>query len=301
MAMTELELIQRINELPDNKELKSIYKKAFIRLAKDLKKWDKDFATMTDSQKSEFKRKLIVAKRMQNVLNAVEKDVHLNILNTIKTAGAMSYNGTYFFMEKKYELELGNVLISDEELLALANKPIFSKNFSKRLHNNTQIVSQRASQAIADGLVRGEGYAIIAQRLQSFTNMAYNNALRISRTESGRVASITNFQAAKNIKTMGIDIKKKWVATLDKKTRTDHRMLDGKTIELKELFTVNGYQALHPHAFGAASEDVNCRCVLINVIDDIAPEYRMDNESKQTIKDMSYEEWLKTRNSSSGT
>lgn len=300
MAMTEQELIQQINALPDNRELKKIYKNAFLRLAKDLKNWDKDFATMTDSQKSEFKRRLVVAKRMQNVLNGVEKDTHLNILRTIKNAGSMSYNGTYFILEKKYEIELGTVLISDEELIALANKPIFKKNFSTRLHSNTQVVAQRATQAITDGLVRGEGYAIIAKKLQSLTNMAYNNALRISRTESGRVASITNFQAAKNVKNMGIDVKKKWVATLDMKTRSDHRQLDGQTLSLPDLFKINGYEALHPHEFGAASEDVNCRCVLINVIDDIAPEFRMDNESKKTIQNMSYEEWLEAR-SSSGT
>ena len=54
----------------------------------------------------------------------------------------------------------------------------------------------------------------------------------------------------------GADILKQWDATLDKKTRKAHRLLD-------EPFEINGHKAMYPSNFGIPSLDINCRCAIL--------------------------------------
>lgn len=295
MAMTELELVQLINSLPNNAKLKKIYSDAYKRLLVDLDKWVDAYPTLTDSQKREFIRKAEIANRLDNVLSEVNGKVQRNIFDTIIKAGKLSHDYNMYRIESKFNLDLGDVLINDKALIALANKPTNGKAFSERLHNDTNKVATATNQAITDGLVQGKSYREIARGVRDLTNMAYNNALRISRTESGRVANVTNYQASKELVEHGFDVKKQWVSTLDMRTRSDHALLDKQEAGVDEYFKVNGNKALHPHGFGIASEDINCRCAIINVIDDVRPETRRDNQSKETIKDMSYAEWLESK------
>lgn len=77
---------------------------------------------------------------------------------------------------------------------------------------------------------------------------------------------------------------KTWDATLDEKTRTTHRQLNGRTVAWDEYFwTVNG-AALYPGGFGIPEEDINCRCVL---------QCNINGNYKRVKNKTSYEAWLK--------
>ena len=63
-------------------------------------------------------------------------------------------------------------------------------------------------------------------------------------------------------------VKKRWVATRDNRTRDSHRAVNGETVQLDGVFS-NGLA--YPHAEGApASETVNCRCTYEHVVDYLA-------------------------------
>lgn len=296
MQTTERELLNKINAMPDNKAMKELYRQLYLSLAKELSNWIKDFPEMTTNQQREFIRQGEVAKYLERICGQLDIDVNVNVSEVLKDVGALSYNGTYYQLEKNNGINLGKVLFDDNALMQVVNTPINGKLFSERLH--AAIIDKlqpRVTQAVVNGILRGEGYRLIAARLRNTTNMAYNDALRIARTEGGRISSTMNYTASKEIEAKGIDVKKQWVTTLDRRTRQDHIELDGKTIGVDEYFEVSGHRALHPHGFHVASEDINCRCAVINVIDDVEPEYRLDNESKQQIKNMSYDQWLKNK------
>ena len=93
MAMTELELVQLINSLPNNAKLKKIYSDAYKRLLVDLDKWVDAYPTLTDSQKREFIRKAEIANRLDNVLSEVNGKAQRNIFDTIIKAGELSQIG----------------------------------------------------------------------------------------------------------------------------------------------------------------------------------------------------------------
>ena len=40
-------------------------------------------------------------------------------------------------------------------------------------------------------------------------------------------------------------------------------MLDGQTRELDKPFEVEGRKSMHPSGFGITSEDIHCRCALL--------------------------------------
>ena len=294
--MTEQELIQLIDKMPENDELKKVYREAYKSLSIELKKMVKEYQNMTVSQQVEFKRKGYVAEHLAEILKGLDEKVNTNVLETVKSVGKLSFNGTYYNLETKYNLNLGSVLLNDKELMQIVLTPIAGHYFSTRLHSHISKLTKQVTQAILDGLVRGESYQKIAGRLRDLTNMSYNNALRISRTEAGRVGSETNYKATKEIQAKGIDVKKQWASILDRRTRTDHAALDNEIVGVDEYFKINGLQALHPHGFGDASEDINCRCIIVNVIDDIKPEFRRDNISGETITDISYSDWQKMKN-----
>lgn len=79
-------------------------------------------------------------------------------------------------------------------------------------------------------------------------------------TESLRVYSEGQWDCANLIDG---DIVKIWNTMLDDKVREEHWYLEGDEKPLGEYFyTLSGDRALHPHGFGVASLDCNCRCYL---------------------------------------
>lgn len=59
--------------------------------------------------------------------------------------------------------------------------------------------------------------------------------------------------------------KKTWVTMRDKKVRKTHRNVDGKTIDIMNLFDVGGLLMRYPKDYDADStgkETVNCRCTI---------------------------------------
>ena len=123
--------------------------------------------------------------------------------------------------------------------------------------------------------------------MQSNRTAAVRNARTAvtSAQNSGRVETYRKAAA------MGIEIKKRWLATEDERTRDSHRELDGVTVELNEAFP-NGLQ--YPgDPKGAPAEVYNCRCTMLSIL----PKYNADlHNTGNTVE--SYKEWLKERENS---
>lgn len=142
---------------------------------------------------------------------------------------------------------------------------------------------------ITQGILQGEPIPDIAARLERVVGMDYNAAIRNARTattgaqNSGRVASYKRAEA------MGIDLQQEWLATLDKRTRHEHRILDGQRVAVGKKFSVNGDTIEYPGDPNAKGYLIyNCRCTLVPAIKGYdqsdAPRY-------SKLGDMTYDEW----------
>lgn len=116
---------------------------------------------------------------------------------------------------------------------------------------------------ITNCLLNSLSYSVIDKNLCNISNTGMNNAYRIARTEGHMIQNQSAMDAANKAKQKGADVVKQWDATLDDRTRPHHAMLDGQTRELDKPFEINGRKAMYPSVFGIASEDIHCRCALL--------------------------------------
>ena len=86
--------------------------------------------------------------------------------------------------------------------------------------------------------------------------------------------------AANKAKDNGADVVKQWDATLDSRTRPHHAQLDGQIRELDKPFEVASRKAMYPSGFGIASEDILCRCALLQ-----RAKWALDDDELQTLKE----------------
>ena len=91
---------------------------------------------------------------------------------------------------------------------------------------------------------------------------------------------------------MGIEVRKRWVATLDSRTRPTHRQLDGEAADVEGKFP-NGCR-FPGDPQGPAAEVWNCRCTLVSDLDgyDALSAGRMD----KNLEGISYEDWKAGKN-----
>lgn len=124
-------------------------------------------------------------------------------------------------------------------------------------------LKKKITSEISRGISSAMTYNDIARNISGFANINLNNAMRIARTEGHRINIKSSMDAQKRAKEKGADIVKQWDASLDSKTRPHHRELDGQIRELDEDFTYSGGSVSAPSYFGIPSEDINCRCALL--------------------------------------
>jgi SPP1 gp7 family putative phage head morphogenesis protein len=166
---------------------------------------------------------------------------------------------------------------------------------------------EKIGDVIASSILQGKSVPKIARDLEIVVGMNKSSAVRNARSaitgaqNAGRQASFAH--AAE----MGIDVRKRWVATKDSRTRDSHRDLDGTTVPWNEPFhTILGSVIMHPGDRNAKPGDFyNCRCTMRTVEKPgIEAEPRMmrvrdpKTGKNVVVSEMTYrqwERWVKSR------
>jgi len=166
-----------------------------------------------------------------------------------------------------------------------------SQGLYKRLGEDITLLKAKITAQVSRGISTGMSYHQVAQHLAGETNIGFNNAVRIARTEGHRIQCQAGMDACYKAKEKGADVLKRWDATLDARTRDSHAKVDGQIRELDEKFS-NGL--MYPgDPSGGAAEVVNCRCALTQKARWALerPRYRLDNETGEIIQCNSYAEF----------
>ncbi len=130
--------------------------------------------------------------------------------------------------------------------------------------------------------------------MSQLTEISFNNAYRIARTEGGRISTQAQLDSIKESINEGADLLKRWDLTLDNRTRQVHLELDGQTVEYNEYFKSSIGEAFAPHNFGIPTQDINCRCRLSSVPRwdlDSKNSTRWDNIKGKIIPYKTYKQW----------
>lgn len=153
-----------------------------------------------------------------------------------------------------------------------------NKGLYKRLGEDVDLLKRKITAQVSRGIATGMSFEQVAQQLAGYTNIGFNNAVRIARTEGHRIQVQSGMDACYKAKEKGADVVKQWDSTLDSNTRESHQKVDGEIRELDEKFS-NGLM-FPGDPSGGAAEVVNCRCALLQ-----RAKWALDEQELATLKE----------------
>lgn len=142
---------------------------------------------------------------------------------------------------------------------------LYGQKLSQKLYDDAYNTAKKTVGRISKGIAMNSSYATIALEIAKTGTATVNQALRITRTEAHRIHEEVKFKTINQAADKGADIVKQWDASIDRRTRKSHAALDGQLREIDQPFKspTSGHTAMYPGGFGIASEDINCRCVVL--------------------------------------
>ena len=208
--------------------------------------------------------------RLTDVLRDIYPDAHLRTAYEVqKKAGFDSF-----------------ARIPETDVERILKKPWVSDglNFSDRIWRDKDRLLSTLQGELTRGLIRGEPYSKIAQRIAGRMNVAMSAASRLVETEAAFFSSKGQLDAFRDL---GVE-QYEFVATLDSKTSETCREMDGKVLPLSEFKPGITAPPLHCH----------CRSTTCPYFDDEFTENETraarDPETGKTLQapaPMTYSEW----------
>jgi len=181
-------------------------------------------------------------------------------------------------------------------------KSVFSENQTlniiKTFKKNRDQELYKIQGVITRALSTGEPFLLAANRMKDAYNGGLFDAMRVIRTEGMRNYNEGHLIAHEKAKALGINVRKRWYASKDDRTRIAHAILDGQYEDKDGYFTVDGYKAKAPGLFGVAELDINCRCTIIEEIEGLPQEImrvKGDDPEEEVQEYQTYEEWATPR------
>ena len=294
------------------------YREAFQQIEARLKEFLDDFAVEEKEMKKKLKAgaitkaqykkwredQLMTRHHWEEMKNTVAADIHnANMIarsivqGYLPEAYAINMNYSTYLVEHGLSMETNFTLYNREAVeRLLRSNPELIPHYNSRLSKLADEVYQkkRLQSLITQSIVTGESIPRIAKRISS--------ELRISNTRATIMYARTAMTGAQNAgredgyaraEAMGIQMRKMWLATLDGRTRHEHRQLDGQIVDINKPFEVDGYEIQYPGDASAAPHLVwNCRCRTMPQMAgyEIDPrDLRLRNTKK--LGNMSYEQW----------
>ncbi len=154
---------------------------------------------------------------------------------------------------------------------------------------------------VTSGILQGESIQHLADRLQTnIPNMNRTSAIRAARTAVTGAQNAGRQDSYAAAARMGIQLEKRWLATLDGRTRHNHAAADGQTVEEDKPFIVGGEELMYPgDSRGSGWNIYNCRCTTIAHVNGVdmssAKRRARDSETGKSmvIENMTFSEWEK--------
>lgn len=190
-------------------------------------------------------------------------------------------------------------LLMREQDLQLMPGPSTRKAAQIAADKSMQWNRQKIQSAVLQGIMQGESAYEVAARLRGVANMNYNASVRYARTMTTNAQNAGRYESYRRATKLGVDLTIEWQATLDGRTRHEHRMMHGQRRNVDEPFeTPDGFTIMWPADSTSGSSDApqseiwNCRCTLLAWVKGFEPD---TVKSSPKMGDMSFEEWQQAK------
>lgn len=298
------------------KRIENVYRQAY----KELKKKSDDYMAQflkTDAEKrkamqageitkEEYRQwrqsHLLTGRRWVSMQESIAKDLNksnkiaASIINGhLPDVYAININWATYQLEHDFKIDTSFTLYDRQTMERLLRDDPDLLPWQAKINTPEDIRYQKRhlNSAMMQGILQGETIPQISERLASSPcRMNARNAVTNARTMYTSAQNGGRIDGYKRAEGMGIHLKKQWLATLDGRTRHEHRQLDGQIVGTDESFEVDGYEIEFPGDPKAAAEMVyNCRCTMRSVLDALDKGGYTEYEKNGKLGDMTYEEW----------
>ena len=249
--------------LDNEKEVLEALEKNYTKALADIKKNIRELQAMPQTQSKAYQ--IEFQKQLESQISA-----YLDILkgNNFKSINEY-YNKCYEngFIGSQYSLQgFGEgitIPIDQNEVVNALQMTCDGVKLSDKLGGDTEQLKKDVVSEMQRGFSTEMQYTDIARNISALGQASMARAMRIARTEGGRIQCKADLDCAYRAKELGCDTVKQWNATLDRKTRPSHQRVDKEWKELDEPFSNGLMYPKDPN--GSAAEVVNCRCSLDDV------------------------------------
>jgi hypothetical protein len=266
-AQKEVQQTQLDDESKTIRELKQVYSQA----RKDCEQKIRDLSSRTDLENLQsiiYQKQYqeAIKKQLDGIIDNLSGQQFTTVADYLQQSYYNGYTGAMYDLHQQ-GIPIVSPINQKQVAQAIQTDSKISKGLYSRLGEDTDYLKRSIRAELSRGISNGSSWneiaGHIANGMNSPFNRAYNNAIRISRTEGHRIQQKSALDAQVAAKDSGAEVVKQWCATLDDATRETHQQLDGQIREVDEDFEVNGMTAPYPGGFGDPSEDCNCRCCIL--------------------------------------
>ena len=273
------------------KEIKQI-------IANMYEKYDRDEPQVTWTEFNKYNRLNKELNRIGQMLSQDYREVAKAIKQSQQNVYIEKYMMSLFLYEVASQTSMNFDIPTSQTIQTAIEQPIEFIKLVPTLQKHRDDTLKRIRTHITQGIMSGEGYSKIAKALRDDLGMSKAQSVRVARTETGRALSQAGLDSATVAKDNGLDMKKRWYATKDTRTRDTHRHLDGQTVGIDENFHSSGCVGPAPKLFvgvASAKENINCRCKLLYYIDKDELPTTMRTKEDGVIPFTNFREWERNK------
>ena len=242
------------------KQLTAQYQKALDDINRKIRILQSDELTQSRVYRIEYQKALKM--QVEAILEKLHSDEYTTIQQFLSHSYTDAFVGTVYDMFGQgvpFIMPIDN----NAAVKAVITDSKISEGLYEHLGVDTKKLKNSIRSEITRGIAAGLPHSEIARNIAAYAKAPLSRAKTIVRTESHRIQQASRNDAKQMAKSRGADVVKQWDSTLDGKTRSSHRRLDGQIRELDEYFEIRGKKARYPGDFGDPAEDCNCRCQLL--------------------------------------
>lgn len=264
---------------------------------------------ITEKEYSDWRfRHIMMGKRWSEMKDVLAADMEKATEIALKISGekmadvyALNANFATYQIEHDAKIDTGFTLYNHdtaEYLLAderqLMPGPSTRKAKEIAANKSMQWNRQKIQSAVLQGVLQGESPYSVAERLRRVGEMNYNASVRYARTMTTSAQNAGRYESYRRATRLGVDLTIEWQATLDSRTRHDHRLMHGQRTEVDKPFhTPDGFTIYYPADSTGESnapqrEIWNCRCTLLAWVKGYEGE---TIRSSPKMGDMTFAQW----------
>ena len=252
------------------KQLDEVYKKAYteardtatsfmakFRVMDEEKRKLRDNGDIDNSEYQRWRRTMLFqGKRFNDMANTIAADmtktnvIAASIINGhLPEVYALNHNYGTYEIEHGGKINTQYTLYDRQtvERLIRDNPDLLPRKAAIDIPTDELWNKKHINSAVMQGIIQGKTVDDIANNLATtVTDMSHTSAIRNARTMTTSAQNGGRIDSYKRAQSMGVKLVQVWMATLDSRTRHEHRQLDGQKRPIGTPFKIDGMEIEFP-------------------------------------------------------